>query len=107
MKTELKHKFEEEYIDADPYAKAILDVARKTMEIIDKEPQQEIDANELIRQADKELDEGITGNMAGYIAVLVSKYHERGDEFKKSWNKHWGNETAKGIINPAIITLKD
>jgi len=91
--------------ELNPYAAAIVKVAKKVMELL--ENTDDFDANDLILKADEELKEDITGNMAGMIALLVSKYHERGDEFKKSWNKSYGREDAKGVINPAIITLKE
>lgn len=87
-----------------PYAKAIVRVAKKVIELLDKAT--DFDADDLILKANKELKEGITGNMAGMIALLVSKYHSRGEEFRKSWNKYNGNENAKGVINPAIMTIK-
>mgnify|MGYP001614189682 FL=1 len=90
--------------ELNPYAKAIVRMAEKVMEFL--EQTEDFDANDLILKADKELNEDITGNMAGMIALLVSKYHERGDEFKKSWNRYNGNENAQGVINPAIITIK-
>ena len=79
-------------------------VAKKVVELLDKAT--DFDADDLILKADEELKEGITGNMAGMIALLVSKYHSRGEEFRKSWNKHNGNENAKGVINPAIMIIK-
>ena len=104
MKEELKQQWEEEHKDANSYMLAILKVAEKVMEYLDKG--EVIDADKLIGKADEELHEGITGNMAAYIASAVSKYHEKGDEFKRSWNKQYGNENAKGIINPAIFTIE-
>ena len=94
--------------ELNPYAKAIVKVAKKTMELLEAvDATAKIDANELILEADRECKEGITGNMAGMIALLISKYHERGEEFRKSWNTYNGKPEAKGVINPAIITIKD
>jgi hypothetical protein len=90
--------------ELNPYAKAIVKVAKKTMEFL--EATTDFDANDLIIKADEELKEGITGNMAGMIALLISKYHKRGDEFKKSWNGYYGKENAKGVVNPAILIMK-
>ena len=28
----------------------------------------------------------------GYVALAVSKFHRRGDEFRRHWNKFWDNE---------------
>lgn len=49
----------------------------------------------------------LTGFLAGCAASIVCQAHERGDEFRKHWNKQWGvGEDAKGTVNPAIMTLK-
>jgi len=91
-----------------PYAKAIVKIATKVCEYLDQLDQTEkVDANNLILKADKEFNEGITGNMAGLVALLVSRYHSKGEEFRKSWNKNWSNENAKGVINPAVFTIKN
>ena len=87
-----------------PYAKAIVKIAKRVSELLDETT--DFNANDLILKANKEFDEGITGNMAGMIALLVSKYHTRGEEFKKSWNTHYDKPEAKGVINPAILIMK-
>jgi len=88
------------------YAKAILKVAEILMQIIDRLPESEpLDAEKLMHEANQDSGEGITGNMAGYVAYLVAKYHSRGEEFRKDWNKSWGREDATGVINPAIIEI--
>ena len=69
----------------DPYGGCCINVARRVMELLDDA--REIDACGLIHQANKELDARITGFMAGAVASMVSAFHERGDDFKKSWNK--------------------
>lgn len=92
---------------ANDYVLAILKVGEKVLDLMELLPENTpIDANELILQADRELKESITGNMAAYVAMIATKCHSRGEEFKKSWNKHNGKEDAKGIINPAIMTVK-
>jgi len=104
----LKKQYEGEGEDKpDEYVLEILRVGEKVLDLMEGLPENElIDANSLILKANKELDAGITGNMAGYIALIATKCHSRGQEFKKSWNKYNGNENSKGVINPAIITLK-
>lgn len=89
----------------DPYTSAIVRVAEKVMDLMEAKGDEPFDAHELMLQANKELDEGITGNMSGFIAYLVSKYHSRGDEFKSSWNKRYGGDDSKGVVNPAIINI--
>lgn len=90
----------------DAYVLMILKVGEKVLDYMEELPLTEtIDAQELVLKANKELDAGITGNMAGYIAMIATKCHSRGKEFKRSWNKHHGDEGRKGVINPAIITI--
>jgi hypothetical protein len=90
----------------DEYVLTILKVGEKVLDLMEALGDKPIDANELILQADKELNESITGNMAAYVAFIATKCHSRGEEFKKSWNKHNGREDAKSVINPAVITIK-
>lgn len=90
----------------DPYGKAAVDVARRTMEHLDDAPE-DFDASSLIAQADKELDEGITGFQAGCIAGIISQVHERGEEFRQSWNGHYDKEDSDGVVNPAIMTVDE
>jgi hypothetical protein len=103
----LKKQYEAEGEDKpDEYVLAILKVGEKVLDLMELVPENEpIDANKLILQADKELEEGITGNMAGMVALIATKCHSRGQEFKKSWNTYYGKPDATGVINPAIITI--
>lgn len=87
--------------NTDPYGRPAIDVARRTMELLDDAPA-DFDANELICQANKELDMGITGFQAGCIAGIISQVHERGEEFRVSWNKKYTTEPKDGVVNPAI-----
>ena len=89
----------------DTYSKCCVDVARQVMKILDEE--NDFDPNKIITQAEKDIEEqSITGFMAGTIASMVTHCHSRGEEFKKKWNKSYGEEKREGVINPAIITLK-
>lgn len=96
--------------ETDAYVLAILKVGEKVLDLMEALPESEaIDANDLVLQADRELKEGITGNMAAYVAMIATKCHSRGEEFRKSWNIHNGNEKANekpgSVTNPAIITV--
>lgn len=50
--------------------------------------------------------------MAGCVAQMVSECHERGEEFRKQWNKDnqikdegdKANDSG-GVLNPAIISI--
>jgi hypothetical protein len=89
----------------DPYGGACIKVARRVMEILDEG--QPFQAGDLINQADRESQAGgISGFMAGAVASMVSDCHERGEEFRTSWNEYWSpGETRAGTINPAILTI--
>ena len=100
-------------MNTDSYGKACVDVARRVMEILDtNEP---FDTHKIICQADDEAlgkEGGITGFMAGCVAEMVSKYHSRGEEFRKAWNKdnQIGDEGDRandsgGILNPALLNI--
>lgn len=83
-------------------------MARKIMEYLDQDANKKFSASDLMHQADKELDAGITGFMAGAIASMVATVHSRGEEFRASWNKGYGVEAkGKGVVNPAIVTISD
>ena len=107
--------------NTDPYGKCCVDVARRVMELLEEDltPLHEgyhPDINTphgLICKADTDIDGGgITGFMAGCVAQMVAKCHERGDEFRRVWNKEnqindegdKANESG-GVLNPALVTV--
>lgn len=100
-------KFEKERVDCEgnDYALCIVQVADRVMSYLEEIGEGTFDASDLITKADRELEEGITGNMAAYVSMLVTKYHSRGEDFRKSWNKSWGRDDAQGVINPAMVTF--
>lgn len=49
--------------------------------------------------------DGITGFMYGISVSVLSQCWKYGDDLKKWHNKEWGHEDAKGVINPAIISI--
>ena len=100
----------------DGYGGACVAVARKAMEMLDKDPKfaKKIDTHKLICDADDASNTGgITGFMAGCVAQMISTCHSRGEEFRKQWNIdnqiHDEAEKinkGKGVINPALLTVK-
>jgi len=92
----------------DPYSKACIDVAREVMRLLDLPEHEKFNPNNIITLADDNIDAGgITGFMAGCVAQMVSHCHSRGPEFKAAWNESYGAPDAKGVVNPAIVTLKE
>ena len=96
----------------DAYNKCCIDVARKVMEILDEG--KEFKPHDIICKADHEIGvASITGFMAGCVAQMVSECHERGEEFRKQWNKDnqikdEGDRAnnSGGVINPAVISIQ-
>ena len=94
----------------EPYGKCCVDVARKTMELLDDDNHKDFDPDQIIIEGEKLAgEEGITGFMAGCIAQMIKECHSRGEEFKKKWNAHWGitekGKNYKEAINPALMTI--
>ena len=95
----------------DPYGKCCVDVARRVMEILDKD--EPFDPRDIICQAENDIGAGgITGFMAGCVASMVSQCHSRGDEFRRAWNIHnqIGTEGERanegdGVLNPALLNI--
>jgi hypothetical protein len=70
-----------------------------------------LDQGKTPKEANEEMyGMGISGFMAGCVAQSIAEFHERGDEFRKFWNKEWGvseDQANGGTVNPAILTVKD
>ena len=84
----------------DPYGRACIKVAKRVMELLDKNPEplrigyypdlQTVHG--LIVKADKDTRAGgISGFMAKCVVEIVFQCHERGEEFCKRYNEtnHW------------------
>lgn len=97
----------------DPYSKCCVTVTRKVVELLDNLPADAVvNADQLITQADRELNTGITGFMAACVANAISSAHTRGEEFRTSWNKEGGGSQAEkanskpgAVINPAVLSI--
>lgn len=64
----------------DPYSFACVEGTIKVIGALDR--------NRTVKDAcDEMLDMGLSGFMAGEIAGIVSRYHQRGDEFRKFWQE--------------------
>ena len=98
--------------NTDPYGKACVDVAREVMRLLDVWGD-DFDCHKLICDADNNVKAGgITGFMAGCVALMVSKCHSRGEKFRQKWNLHKqiGHEgekanEGKGVLNPALLNI--
>lgn len=94
----------------DDYSNCAVNVAREAMRLLDDGNHEDFDADDIITEADRNLDAGITGFMAGWIANVIVHCHSKGEEFKKSWNKRYAlnkdDGNREGVINPALLTIK-
>jgi len=105
-KITLKEGLEKEYEsyvskNQDSYGNEVILVTARVCKLLDegKTPQEAED--EGIK------DSGITGFMAGAMASSIARFHPRGEEFKKFFNKQCGGTgEEKGTINPAILTVE-
>jgi hypothetical protein len=97
----------------DPYGMCCVNVANRVMELLEENDTPLHDgyhpdihtAHGLICKADKSIDAGgITGFMANAVAHIVAECHERGEEFRKSWNNEYGHK-GEGTVNPALFTI--
>lgn len=86
------------------YGKYAIDVAQRVMDLLEDTPDEKVDAHKLISQAD--LEGELSGFQAGCVAGAVTCYHSKGELFRQSWNKMYG-EQNEGVVNPAIITIED
>lgn len=99
-------------VNDDPYGKACVDTAREVMRLLDERT--DFDTHAIICEADDNIGAGgITGFMAGCVAEMVSKYHPRGEEFRRKWNtdnqiQNEGDEANEsgGVLNPALLTIQ-
>jgi len=97
----------------DGYGGACVAVAYHAMKMLDDSEYEISDPHKLICDADDKANTGgITGYMAGAAASMISKCHERGDEFRRIWNGdvQIGDEGDKanesgGVLNPALLNI--
>jgi len=93
----------------DDYSFCCISVGEKVMKFLDNE---KVSPEAAFNKGIK--DSGITGFMAGCIAGTVSKFHIRGEEFRKWWNienqiKDEGekaNQKEGAVLNPALMTIE-
>ena len=96
----------------DRYTLACAKVANKVMELLDADPTPlhygfypDIHtAHGLICKACDDVDENISGAMAGFVALMVSECHERGEEFRKSINGE--GYQGDGVVNHAMLIIQ-
>lgn len=86
---------------SDEYSKAVVEAAVKICLYLEK-------GYTPAEAESKALEDcNITGFQAGAMASIVSKYHEKGDEFKKYWNNKFNADDREDVVNPAIVEIID
>lgn len=82
------------------YGKAVIDVVVRVCA--------ELDKGKSPQEAEKIGIKGseITGFQAGLMASTINHFHPRGDEFRRYFNAQFDPKPRKGVINPALITIK-
>ena len=65
-----------------------------------------LDEGKTPAEADESMGDDLTGFQAGCVAQAIAHFHPKGEEYRKWWNKQYGVEDAKGIVNPAVVTIK-
>jgi hypothetical protein len=101
MKKELQEEYEKYKAinSADGYSKAVVTAGESVMKALDD--------GETPEKAIKTLEtSNLTMFMAGAAIQAVVHFHERGEEVRVYWNKKYGSEAKKGVVNPAIMTFK-
>ena len=106
---------EKEYKDwydknSDGYSRACFTYAERWAELLEVEISKTDDVMKcIVENADRlsnEADtEGITGFMYGCAVSILSQYWEYGEELRKWHNKEY-NYDGKGVVNPAIMTIR-
>ena len=101
-----------EYVEKnnDSHGACCVNVAKRVMQILEEDSTPLHDGyfpdihtpHGIICKADEDIKGGISGFQAGCVATMVSNCHERGEEFRKIWNKEYSGD---GVINPAIIQI--
>lgn len=105
----IKQGLEEKYAEyvsmnsADDYSKACVEAGEVFGTALDEGKTPE-EANDIM--CAKEF--GLTGFMAGCIMGTMVEFNPRGEEVKTWWNKYWGGTGEEdGVVNPAIVTIKE
>lgn len=112
----IKEGKEKEYKDwydknLDPYGHACFTFAERWAELMEKSIESSKDdsmtviigcADRLSHEADTE---GITGFMYGMAVGILSECWEYGEDLRK-WHNREYNYEGKGVVNPAIMTVR-
>lgn len=95
---------------SDSYGLGIFEYAERWAGLMEKAvPADKPITHEIMQSTSHEADtDGITGFMYGAAVTTLSKTWTRGEELRILHNADYGVSADKdGVVNPAILTLKD
>jgi len=58
-----------------------------------------------LSQAEEAAENGQSVNSMSYCCSLISYYSRRGEEFRRYWNRQFGEENSEGVVNPAVLHI--
>ena len=105
-----KEKDFEKFVEVnskDGYSFGVVKYVKRWAELMEKEIENGLKVFDIADRTSSEADtEGITWFMYGCAVSVLSQYWEYGEELRR-WHNGEYNYEGDGVINPAIITVKD
>jgi len=91
----------------DEYGKAIYEYAEMWAKLMQFEMSNGKALIECVESTSHESDiDGITGFMYGVAVSVLARCWKHGEELRKWHNKEYNQEETKGVVNPAVLTIK-
>ncbi|MBQ3421508.1 MAG: hypothetical protein IJH34_07525, partial [Romboutsia sp.] len=91
----------------DPYGSAVIRYCKKWAELMELEISKGKTVYECANATSNQADtEGITGFMHGCALSTLSEVWEYGEDLRKWYNGEY-NYNDDGVVNPAVITVKE
>ena len=91
----------------DPYSKGTIDYMQRWVDLMEKGLENGKTIPEIARQTSDEADiDGITGFMYGCAVNALARFWEHGEELRR-WHNGEYDYQGEGVVNPAVITIKD
>lgn len=84
--------------NTDPYSKMVITAAREVMMTLD-------DRDDFKAACDKIFNHSLSSFQAGLVAQIVTRCHDKGDDFKKNWNRFWEVSECCDPVNPALLSI--
>ena len=91
----------------DGYGKAVYDYAEWWANKMEKLIEEGKLLEEIWEKSSFDEPFGITGFQYGCAVGILSELWIHGEQLKKLHNTHYGQPDTKGVVNPAILVLKE